>query len=155
MSILKMSDFIRLEEQKTEIVDALFGEGDESLKDLDHTARYVESLLEEDPTGFDIGLAVAVVERADREFKGGSELFERIVKRVSVTSQRAGGKLVTRMKDRETRARRATQTTGLSKSKRNRAARKAAKTIKRDKAGQRRANKKRKKSMKRRDQMGL
>lgn len=81
-------------------------------------------------------------------------LSEAIVKKVSMANRKAGGSLVTRQKDRQTRARRATQTTGLSKSQRRKIARKAARTRKRDKSGQRKANKMRQRSMKKRRSMG-
>ncbi len=82
-------------------------------------------------------------------------LNERMVKSVSVGRQKLGGPLIKRQKDRETRKRKATQTTGLSKSKRVKTARKAARTRKRDVSGKRIANKKRKKSLKKRKQLGL
>ncbi|AGB07001.1 hypothetical protein [Vibrio phage XZ1] len=85
------------------------------------------------------------------------ELSEKLVKQVSIANKKAGGSLITKRKDRKTRARKATQTTGLSKSKRQKTARKAAKTRKRMKgtSADRKAKKLRKKSMKKRQQMGL
>jgi hypothetical protein len=74
---------------------------------------------------------------------------EAIVKTVSPEGQ------VTRQLDRKTRARRATMTTGLSKSKRKLIAKKAAKTRKRDVGGQRRALKQRKRTLKKRKGLGL
>lgn len=83
-------------------------------------------------------------------------LDEAMVKRVSVASKRNGGKLVTRIKDRKTRARRATATTGLSKSKRKKSARKAVKTKRRIGAGKKKKSQRlRQKSLKKRKQMGL
>lgn len=62
---------------------------------------------------------------------------------------------ISRRKDRKTRSRQATQTTGLSKSKRRQIARKAAKTKKADKGGQLRAVRKRKRAIRKRDSLGL
>lgn len=76
------------------------------------------------------------------------EVKEAIVKRVS-----SKGK-VTRRKDRKTRQKRATQTTGLSKSKRRQIARKAARTKKANPATQRKASRKQKRAMRKRKSMG-
>ena len=85
------------------------------------------------------------------------DLSEKVVKKVSVADRLNGGSLISKQLDRATRARKAAQNTGLSKSKRLRTARKAAKTRKRQKgtSKERKANKLRAKSMKKRDQMGL
>lgn len=85
------------------------------------------------------------------------KLSEKMVKKVSVADRKAGGSLISKKKDRKTRARKASQTTGLSKSKRQKTARKAAKTRKRQKGTSvdRKAKKTRAKSMKKRKQMGL
>lgn len=85
------------------------------------------------------------------------ELSEKLVKKVSVANRKKGGSLISKNKDLKTRKRRASQTTGLSKSKRQRTARKAAKTRKRQKGTSvdRKAKKLRAKSMKKRKQMGL
>ncbi|QIW90374.1 UNVERIFIED_ORG: hypothetical protein GCAPEGMB_00027 [Vibrio phage V07] len=84
-------------------------------------------------------------------------LSEKLVKQVSVANQKAGGPLISKRIDRKTASRKATQTTGLSKSKRQKTARKAAKTRRRQKgtSAERKANKLRKKSLKKRKQMGL
>ena len=62
---------------------------------------------------------------------------------------------VTKKKDRKTRSRLATQTTGISKSKRKLIARKATRTKKHDVAGQVRAGRKRKKTLRKRKNLGL
>ena len=62
---------------------------------------------------------------------------------------------ITRKKDRKTRERLATQTTGLSKSRRRQIARKTVKTKRANPSGTIRANRKRKRAMKRRNSMGL
>ncbi|CAL9955305.1 head scaffolding protein [Vibrio phage D479] len=83
-------------------------------------------------------------------------LDEATVKRVSVASKRSGGKLVTKVKDRKTRARKAASTTGLSKSSLRKRARKAAKTKRRTGGSQKKKSQRlRAKSMKKRKQMGL
>ena len=86
------------------------------------------------------------LELTDEEFQ---ELEEKIVKHVD-----SKGK-ITKKKDRKTRARRATITTGRSKSSLKRSARKTARTKKRNPGGTRRALKKRKKAIRRRKQMGI
>ena len=77
------------------------------------------------------------------------DIQESIVKRVNALG------VVSRVKDRSTRERQATQTTGLSKSARRQIARKAAKTKRAHPNIARKAVRKRKKAMKKRDQMGL
>ncbi|ASU00169.1 essential prohead core protein [Aeromonas phage AS-zj] len=77
------------------------------------------------------------------------ELDEVLVKRVNAAGT------VTRIHDRETRKRRATQTTGLSKSQRRQIARHAVKTKRANPSIQIRANKKYKKAMRKRHSMGL
>lgn len=77
------------------------------------------------------------------------EIQEAIVKRVDALG------IVTRLKDRKTRERQATQTTGLSKAARRQIARKAAKTKRAHPNIIRKAVRKQKKAMKKRHQMGL
>ncbi len=77
------------------------------------------------------------------------DIQETIVKRVNALGT------VSRIKDRQTRERQATQTTGLSKSARRQIARKAAKTRRSHPSITRKAVRKQKKAMKKRDQMGL
>lgn len=79
----------------------------------------------------------------------GLEITEEIVRRVD-----AEGK-TTKVLDRETRKRHATQTTGLSAARRKLIARKAARTKRRDLSAQRRAQKKRKRAIIKRQAMGL
>lgn len=62
---------------------------------------------------------------------------------------------ISRRKDRKTRERQATKTTGLSKSRRRQIARKSAKTKKADKGGQLRAQRKRKRAIGKRKSLGL
>ncbi|MBF84621.1 MAG: hypothetical protein CL489_09115 [Acidobacteria bacterium] len=62
---------------------------------------------------------------------------------------------ITKRKDRKTRKRRATQTTGLSKSKRRQIARKAARTKKKNPSGQRKAARKAKIAKRKRKAMGI
>lgn len=78
-----------------------------------------------------------------------NELDEAIVKRVD----KKGG--ITRVLDRKTRARRATQTTGLGKAKRRKIARKAVKTKRQNKGVQRRALRQRKRTLRKRKALGL
>lgn len=148
-----MSAFIQMNERCSEIVENLF---ENEFTNPEHAVNTAMDILENPKNDLDFHVSVNILERIvdDYEFDFSDELIERIVKRVSMTDRKAGGSLVSKVKDKKTRARKATQTTGLSKSKRVKTARKAAKTRKRDKAGQRKANKKRKKSMKKRDQLG-
>ncbi|CAM0035132.1 head scaffolding protein [Vibrio phage F86] len=97
------------------------------------------------------------LDEAELELAEEFQINEKLVKSVSVANRKAGGSLVTKKKDRATRKRRASQTTGLSKSKRQKTARKAAKTRKRQRGTsvERKAKKSRAKSMKKRKQMGL
>ncbi|ADQ53094.1 gp68 prohead core, essential [Aeromonas phage 65] len=81
--------------------------------------------------------------------EGQEDLNEVLVKRVNA----AGA--VTRIHDRATRARRASQTTGLSKSQRRQIARHAVKTKRANPSIQIRARRKYKKAMRKRDAMGL
>lgn len=85
------------------------------------------------------------------------ELSEKLVKQVSIANKKAGGSLISKRVDRKTAARRATKSTGLSKSKRQKTARKAAKTRRRMKgtSADRKSKKLRAKSIKKRKQMGL
>lgn len=77
------------------------------------------------------------------------DVLESLRKRVSSTGK------VTRVKSRQTRRRRATMTTGMSKSALRRRARKAARTLKRNPATARKALKKRRKALRKRKQRGL
>lgn len=77
------------------------------------------------------------------------ELQEALKKRVS-----SSGK-VSRVRSKKVRSRRATITTGKSKTALKRAARKAARTRKRNPSSVKRANRKRRKAMRRRKSMGI
>ena len=77
------------------------------------------------------------------------DINEAIVKKVDKKGN------ITRVLDKKTRSRRATQTTGLSKAKRKLIARKAVKTKRQDKSGQRKALRQRKRTLKKRKAMGL
>lgn len=77
------------------------------------------------------------------------DIQETIVKRVNALG------VISRVKDRETRKRLATQTTGLSKSTRRQIARKAAKTKRAKPSIARKATRKRRKAMKKRAALGL
>tara|TARA_R110000851_G_scaffold78053_11_gene172217 strand:+ start:1584 stop:1832 length:249 start_codon:yes stop_codon:yes gene_type:complete len=77
------------------------------------------------------------------------DIDEAIVKKVNSDGS------ISKVLDKKTRARKATQTTGLSKSKRRLIAKKAAKTKKKDLSGQNKANRKRKKTLKKRKNLGL
>jgi hypothetical protein len=83
---------------------------------------------------------------ADDEF---DEMMESLRKRVT-----SKGK-VTKVRDRKTRKRRATLSTGLSKASLRRRARKASKTKRRNPAIQRKALKRKKRADRKRKQMGL
>lgn len=76
-------------------------------------------------------------------------LHEVLVKRVTAKG------VISRVKDRKTRARLATQTTGMNKATRRRIARKAAKTKRANPGGKIRALRKRKRAMARRKSMGI
>lgn len=77
------------------------------------------------------------------------DIQEAIVKRVNAQG------LITRLKDRKTRERLASITTGLSKSTRRMIARKAAKTKRANPSITRKAVRKRKKAMRKREAMGI
>lgn len=79
----------------------------------------------------------------------GCDLHEVLVKRVTSRG------VISRVKDRKTRARLATQTTGMAKAKRRQIARRAAKTKKANPSGKIRALRKRKRAMARRKSMGI
>ena len=77
------------------------------------------------------------------------ELEEAIIKKVNPDGS------ISKVLDKKTRARKATQTTGLSKAKRRLIARKAVKTKKKDVSGVKKANRKRKKTNRKRSNLGL
>lgn len=77
------------------------------------------------------------------------ELDEQLKRRVD-----SKGK-VSRVKSKKVRSRRATRTTGMSKSALKRRSKKSARTRKKDVGGTKRAGKKRKKAMRRRRSMGV
>ncbi|URC15131.1 prohead core protein [Paraglaciecola Antarctic GD virus 1] len=77
------------------------------------------------------------------------ELEEKLIKKVNPDGS------ISKVMDKKTRTRKATQTTGLSKSKRRLIAKKAAKTKKKDVGGVKKANRKRKKTVKKRKNLGL
>lgn len=77
------------------------------------------------------------------------DIDEAYKKRVSSTGK------VSRVRSKKTRSRRATRTTGMSKTALKRRAKKAAKTRRRDVGGTKKATKKRKKAMRRRRQLGV
>lgn len=77
------------------------------------------------------------------------EMSEAIKKHVD-----ASGNIV-RRKDRKTRERQATASTGLNKSRRRAIARKAAKTKRADKGGQLRAQRKRRRAIQKRKSLGI
>ncbi|MGL6228654.1 MAG: hypothetical protein ACRC3J_05540 [Culicoidibacterales bacterium] len=99
-----------------------------------------EKLLKTEQTVF----ALALLSIAESE-----SIVETIVKHVDSRGT------ITRKKDRHTRARLATQTTGISKSKRRAIARKMAKTKRANPSATIRANRKRKRAMNRRKSMGF
>ncbi|ADM79859.1 prohead core-like protein [Aeromonas phage phiAS5] len=117
----------RLEEMKTSLGDVV----DTVLENMLNTDEAIDAL--------------AMLSLQEKE----EDLQEVIVKRVDALG------VVTRIKDRKTRERQATQTTGLSKAARRQIARKAAKTKRSHPNITRKAIRKRKKAMKKRDQMGL
>lgn len=89
-------------------------------------------------------LAVALASLSEN-----TQLDEFIVRQVNSKGE------INRIKDRETRRRQATQTTGLSKSKRREIARKVVRTKKANPSIQVKAGKKRKKALKYRARLGL
>lgn len=101
---------------------------------------FAEKLLKTEQTV----LALAMLSIAESE-----SIVETIVKHVDSRGT------ITRKKDRHTRERLATQTTGLSKSTRRQIARKMAKTKRANPSGTIRANRKRKRAMSRRKSMGF
>lgn len=89
--------------------------------------------------------ALAIISILENE----SDLSEVLVKRVNSMGA------VTRVHDKKTRERRATQTTGISKSKRRQIARHAVKTKRANPSIQIKAQRKYKKAMRKRQTMGL
>jgi len=82
------------------------------------------------------------------------EIIEHILNEKLVTTVSASGER-TKKQDVKTRAKKANQTSSMSKAERKKTARKAAKTKKKDVAGQRKQKKKTAKAMKKRKAMGL
>lgn len=107
----------------------------------DDTDTFLENMLNTDEDAIKVLTMMSIREN--------TPINEVIVKRVDSKGT------ITKVKDRKTRQRLATQTTGLSKSKRTLIARKAAKTKRANPAGKRRALRKRKRAMARRKIMGL
>ena len=148
MTMLEMQEHLECEtflESLEDNVVASLNEGADRLEVIQTTfgsdsQTVVENMLNTD----EATMAIAMLSLAE-----GITITEAIVKHVDSKGQ------ITRKKDRKTRARLATQTTGLSKSKRRQIARKAAKTKKANPSGTTRANRKRKKAVKRRSSMGL
>lgn len=83
------------------------------------------------------------------ELEESEQLDEFLVKKVNPDGT------ITKLKDRKTRKRLATQTTGISKSKRRLIAIKATKTKRHDVGGQKKALRKRKRTLKKRKNLGL
>lgn len=107
--------------------------------DKSEIQKIVENLAKSEPN-----LAIAI-----GSLNEDMQLNEFIVKRVSSRGE------VARIKDKKTRERQATQTTGLSKSARRQIARKAAKTRRANPSTVIKANKLRKKAMRKREMLGL
>lgn len=105
----------------------------------DEINKIVENLASTEPN-----LAIAI-----GSLNEDIQLNEFIVKRVSSKGE------VTRIKDKETRKRQASQTTGLSKAARRQIARKAAKTRRSQPSKVLKSNKLRKKAMNKRRMLGL
>lgn len=82
------------------------------------------------------------------------QFLEESTQRV-VRTDDSGQRQVLRVKDRKTRERRATQTTGRSRADRKRSARMAARTRRRDSSGTRKAIRKRKVTMRKRASLGV
>lgn len=101
--------------------------------------KIIENMVQEETA-----LAIAMLSIIES-----TPLNEIMVKHVSSSGQ------VTRTKDRQTRARNATQTTGLSKARRRQIARKATKTKRANPSIQTRSLRKRKKALKKRAALGL
>ena len=121
---------------------------EQEMIDLDDSLN--ESLLEDYDALIGDGMTVQdIAESVGMEVSELEELVEAIKKQVTSTGD------ISRVKDRAFRARRATLTTGMSKSDLKKRARKAKKTKKRNVGGLRKSLKKRAKAMKRRKQMGI
>ena len=112
-------------------------------------------ILSEDERQFGVYLYQVASGKTEDLFETAEELLENydlseaIARHVDATGN------ISRRKDRKTRARQATQTTGLSKSKRRQIARKAAKTKRADVGAQKQAVRKRKRAIRKRDSLGL
>lgn len=112
-------------------------------------------ILSEDERQFGVYLYQVASGKNEDLFETAEELLENydlseaIARHVDATGN------ISRRKDRKTRARQATQTTGLSKSKRRQIARKAAKTKRADVGAQKQAVRKRKRAIRKRDSLGL
>lgn len=116
----------------------------------EHDKNYIDTYAQEFISQLYDGVKKgAISESLESEAEEVDQLCEAIVKRVDSRGQ------ISRVLDRKTRRRRATQTTGLSKSKRRLIARKAVRTKKKDQAGQRKALKRRKRTLRKRKALGL
>lgn len=121
-----VTDEYMLESADQEETDSLEEDFGDSIDDLVNESGWFADLLSEE------------LQDIDEAYK----------KRVSSTGK------VTRVQSKKIRSRRATRTTGMSRSSLKRRAKKAAKTRKRDVGGTKRAVKKRKKAMRKRRQIG-
>lgn len=122
---------VELIDTKLKELEALFGDDvDELLENMINTDQSIDAL-------------------AMISIRENQEINEILVKRVDAKGT------ITRLKDRKTRERLATMTTGISKSTRRRIARKAAKTKRANPSINRRAVRKRKKAMRKRKAMGI
>lgn len=120
---------------------------EEELEELNDIDEYLlDFVLESCDTEEDVKQLQEMFDLTDDET---SELFEQVVKRVS-----ADGKMRKTL-SRKIRSRRASATTGLSKSQLRLRARKAVRTKKKAPSTQRHALRKRRKALRRRKQYGL
>ncbi|MGL4522746.1 MAG: prohead core protein [Bacilli bacterium] len=112
-------------------------------------------ILSEDERQFGVYLFQLANGKTEDLFETAEELFENyemseaIGRHVDATGE------ISRRKDRKTRERQATSTTGLSKSRRRQIARKAAKTKRANKGDSMRAQRKRRRAIKKRKALGL
>lgn len=128
-------------------IERLFSECEAELMLSEHQATFgddinmfLENYLNKTDDAIPVLKMISILENEN--------LHEVLVKRITAKG------VISRVKDRKTRARLATQTTGLNKATRRRIARKAAKTKRANPSGKARAMRKRKRAMARRKSMG-
>lgn len=112
-------------------------------------------ILSEDEHQFGVYLFQLANGRSEELFETAEQVLENFEMSEAIGRHIDSSGKITRRKDRKSRERLATQTTGLSKSRRRQIARRAAKTKRADKGGQLRAQRKRKRAITKRQSLGL